>query len=140
MIRNQKIKGTFICGRLFFKCMDVFHQSLYAGVHLLRFLNALTSSSITHFFKCIKFHQMLPLFSTINLQYIFKIFSREQGQHLMQQKRDSFGITFYKNILPRIFLGHIFNSQGTFSVKLIGVQFKSPMKLGHRIGLVDDYC
>ena len=38
----------------------------------------------------------------------------------MQQKRDSFGITFYKNILPKIFfkfnakrvlcsLGHIFN-------------------------------
>ena len=28
MIRNQKIKGTFTCGPLFFKGMDVFQSSL----------------------------------------------------------------------------------------------------------------
>ena len=78
MIRNQKIKGTFICGPLFFKWIGVFQswldcfsigvwafiyskhklfhlqKSFYASVHLLQFLNALTYGSITLFFKCIK--------------------------------------------------------------------------------------
>ena len=31
----------------------------------------------------------------VNLHYIYKVYCREQGQHLTQQKRDSFGITFY---------------------------------------------
>ena len=43
----------------------------------------------------------------------------------MQQKRDFFGITFNKNILPKIFLNLVpkgsFGPQGTFSIKLIGV-------------------
>ena len=98
MIRNQKIKGTFICGPLFFKWMGIFQswldcfsigvwafihyskyklfhlqKSLYAGVHLLQFLNALTCSPITLFFKCIKLHQILSLFSTINLAYVLEI-------------------------------------------------------------------
>ena len=79
MIRNQKIKRTFITfilDPLFYKWMWVFHQSLldcfsirvymssyvkyillhltellYAGVHFLQFLNALTCSPITIFFK-----------------------------------------------------------------------------------------
>ena len=52
--------------------------------------------------------------------YIHKFFCREQRHHLMQQKKDSIGITFFKNILPKFFvnfsckrvlwpLGHIFN-------------------------------
>ena len=72
MIRNQKIKGTFktfILGPLFFKWMGVFQSLLdcfpvgvcavkqniyfftflYAGVHFLQFLNALTCSPITIF-------------------------------------------------------------------------------------------
>ena len=98
MIRNQKIKGTFICGPLFFKWMGIFQswldcssigvwvfihyskyklfhlqKSLYAGVHLLQFLNALSCSPITFFLKCIKLHQMLPLFFTVNLAYVLEI-------------------------------------------------------------------
>ena len=38
----------------------------------------------------------------INLQYIYKVYCRKKGQSLIQQKRDSCGITFYKNILPWI--------------------------------------
>ena len=152
MIRNQKIKGTFILGPLFSKWMEsilVFvrlffnwtmiiyskylllhlQQSLYAGVHLLQFLNALTCSPITVFFKCIKLHQILSLFSTIKLAYVLEInifgkdysnlnnlFQRYQSpvriQGVLQRigttsdaiKRVSFAITFYKDILPRFFL------------------------------------
>ena len=89
MIRNQKIKGTFICRPLFFKWMGVFQSwldsfsigvwtfirnrnfltsvVLYTGAHLLQFLNAVICSLITLFFKCIKLHQILSQFSTINL-------------------------------------------------------------------------
>ena len=97
MIREPKIKGTFICGPLFFKWMDIFQswldcfsigkwafihyskyklvhlqKSLYTGLHLLQFLNALTCSPITLFFKCIKLHQMLSLFSTIVPAYVLR--------------------------------------------------------------------
>ena len=91
MIRNQKIKGTFICRPLFFKWMGVFQSWLDSfsigvwafiqntnfsssvvfiylyTVHLLQFLNAVICSLITLFFKCIKLHQILSQFSTINL-------------------------------------------------------------------------
>ena len=89
MIRNQKIKGTFICGPLFFKWMGVFQSwldsfsigvwtfirnrnfltsvVLYTGAHLLQFLNAVICSLITLFFKCIKLHQILFQFFTIKL-------------------------------------------------------------------------
>ena len=98
MIRNQNIKGTFICEPLFFKWMGVFQswldcfsigvlafihyskyklfhlqQSLYAGVHFLQYLNVLTYSHITLFFKSIKLHQIFSLFSTINLAYVLEI-------------------------------------------------------------------
>ena len=74
MIRNQKIKESFISGLLFFKWMGIFqswldcisigvfaliHYSkyklfhlqkfLYAVVHLLQFLNAVTCGLITLF-------------------------------------------------------------------------------------------
>ena len=118
-------------------------QSLYTGVHLLQFLNAVICSLITLFFKCIKLHQILSQFSTINLAqaldiniferdysnlnnpipskdinlwYIYKVYCREQGQHLMQQKKkNSFGSTFLKKIsfveLKRVICpqGYIFN-------------------------------
>ena len=62
----------------------------------------------------------------------------------MQQKKDSFGTTFFKNIQSRIFFSLVSqessHSKGTFSIKLTGEQFRSQMKLGLRIGLVDDYC
>ena len=88
-------------------------QSLYTGVHLLQFLNVVICSLITLLFKCIKLHQILSQFSTINLAqaldiniferdypnlnnpipskdinlwYIQKVYCREQRQHLMQQK------------------------------------------------------
>ena len=95
MIRNQKIKGTFICGPLFFKWMGVFQSwldsfsigvwtfirnrnfltsvVLYTGAHLLQFLNAVICSLITPFFKCIKLHQILSQFSTINLAQVLEI-------------------------------------------------------------------
>ena len=92
-------------------------QSLYTSVHFLQFLNAVICSLNTRFFKCIKLHQILSQFSTINLakaldinifgrdysnsnnpipskdinlQYICKVYCREQGQHLMQQKIRTF--------------------------------------------------
>ena len=99
---------------------------------------------------CIRLHQILSLFSSINLayvleinifgrdysnlnnlfqryylQYINKVYCRQQGQNLMQQKKDSFGITFYKNILSAIFFNLVpkefFAPQGTFTIKLTGV-------------------
>ena len=101
-------------------------QSLHTGVHLLQFLNAVICSLITLFFKCIKLHQILSQFSTINLaqaldiniferdysnlnnpipskdinlQYIYKVYCREQGQHLMQQKRRTLlALHFFKKI------------------------------------------
>ena len=48
-------------------------SSLYAGVHLLQLLNALTCSPITSFFMSIKLHQILSLFSTINLAHLLEI-------------------------------------------------------------------
>ena len=135
-MRNQKIKGFFISGPLILKRWVYFslrqivfsigvgafiqkinfclEQSLNTGVHLLQFLNAVICSLITLFFECIKLHQILSQFSTINLaqvldinifgryysnlnntipskdidlQYIWKVYCREQEQNLMQQKR-----------------------------------------------------
>ena len=84
------------------------------GVHLSQFLKAVICIPVTLFFKCIKLHQILSQCSTINLaqvlsinilgrdysnlntpipskdinlQYIYKVYCRESGQHLMQQKR-----------------------------------------------------
>ena len=98
--------------------------SLYTGVHLLQFLNTVICSLITLFFKCIKLHQILSQFSTINLaqaldiniferdysnlnnpipskdinlQYIYKVYCREQGQHLVQQKRRIFLALYFSN-------------------------------------------
>ena len=107
-------------------------QSLYTGVHLSQFLNAAICILVTLFFKCIKLHQILSQCSTINLaqvlsinifgrdysnlntpipskdinlQYIYKVYCRESGQHLMQQKRRTLlALHFFQNILPRIFL------------------------------------
>ena len=101
MIRNQKIKGTFICGPLLSKWMGVFQSwldcfsigvwvfiqninflssvvcilsaNLYTGVHLLQFLNAVIFSLITLSFKYIKLHQILSQFSTINLAQVLSI-------------------------------------------------------------------
>ena len=98
--------------------------SLYTGVHLLQFLNTVICSLITLFFKCIKLHQILSQFSTINLAqaldiniferdysnlnnpipskdinlwYIYKVYCREQGQHLVQQKRRIFLALYFSN-------------------------------------------
>ena len=62
----------------------------------------------------------------------------------MHQKSILLAYIKKKNILPRIFLNLVrkkfFSPKGTFSIKLIGVYFKSQIKFWHRIGLVDDYC
>ena len=87
---------------------------LHTGVCLLHFLNAVICSLKTLFFKGIKLHHILSQFSAItlaqaldinifrrdysnlnnpipskdiNLQYICKVYCREEGQYLMQQKR-----------------------------------------------------
>ena len=96
MIRNQRTKGTFICGPLFFKWLRVFQSCfdcfsigvwaliqninflIFSGLCMLvsicyKFLNALTCSLITLFFKCIKLHQILFLFSTIYHAYVLEI-------------------------------------------------------------------
>ena len=88
MIRNQKIKGNFICGPLASKWMVYFSfrlffnwsKSIYSKYKLFiftslcilvficyNFLNAVICSLITLFFKCIKLHQILSQFSTTNL-------------------------------------------------------------------------
>ena len=89
MIRNQKIKGTFICGPLLFKWMDVFQSWLdcfsigvQAFIQNINFLSSLVFvywcpfvaifkccnlQSHNIFFQCIKLHQMLSQFSTRNL-------------------------------------------------------------------------
>ena len=132
-------------------------QSLYSGVHLLQFLNAVICSLIALFFKCIKLHQILPQFSTINLAlaldiniferdysnlnnpipskdinlwYIYKVYCREQGQHLMQQKRRTLlalhflkkypSQDFFLNLVPK----ESFAPKCTFSIN-----FRSQMKL-----------
>ena len=145
--------------RLFFNCsMSIYSKytfylqwSLYTGVHLLQFLNAVICSLTTLFFKCIKLHQILFQFSTINLaqvldinifgrdysnlnnpipskdinlQYIYKVYCRQQGQHVMQQKRRTLLALHFlkKNIRPWIFINLVpkesFAPKCTFSIKL----------------------
>ena len=58
----------------------------------------------------------------INLHYIYKVYCREQGQHLMQQKKHCIlkkypTYDFFKNLVPK----ESFAPKGTFSIKLIGV-------------------
>ena len=153
MIRNQNIKGTFICGPLLFKWMDVFQSWLdcfsigvQAFIQNINFLSSLVFvywcpfvaifkccnlQSHYTFFKCIKLHQILSQFSTINLAlaldiniferdysnlnnpipskdinlwYIYKVYCREQGQHLMQQKRRTLlALHFLKKYLNQDF-------------------------------------
>ena len=82
--RNLYVRGPyFLNGWAYFNLGEIFFQqeynhfliiqNMYAGVHLLQFFNALTSSPIRLFFKCIKLHQILSLFSTINLAYVLEI-------------------------------------------------------------------
>ena len=109
-------------------------QSLYNGVHLLQFLNAVICSLITTFFKCIVLHQILPQFSTIMLTQVLEIIIfgkdysnlREQGQHLLQQKRRILlALHFLKKYPTQNFFSLVpknsFAPKGTFSIKLIGV-------------------
>ena len=110
MIRNQEIAGTFVLGPLFLKwvwylslCCNVnqqedrhlfkillrFQQSLYAGVHFLKFVNSLAC-------KCLQMLQLTPYqvfqiqiisFKENNLSFIIcEVYCRHQGRHLMQQK------------------------------------------------------
>ena len=89
MIRSQKIKGTFICGPLLSKWMGVFQSWLdcfligvWTTIQNINFLSSVVFvywcpfvtiskcrnfSLITLFSKCIKLHQILSQFSTINL-------------------------------------------------------------------------
>ena len=105
------------------------------GVHLLHFLNAVICGLSKDFFKCIKLHQILSAFSTINtakaldiniferdyanlnypipskdinLQCIYKVYCKEYGQHLIQQERRTLTTrtTFYKKMS---YLGIFFN-------------------------------
>ena len=128
-MRNQKIKGIFMCRPLLFKWMDVFQSwsdcfsiGEWVFIEKINFLSSVVfvywrpfvtifkcCNLQSHYtFKCIKLHQILFQFSTINLALalginIFeidysnlnnpipskdiKVYCREQRQHLMQQKR-----------------------------------------------------
>ena len=46
---------------------------MYTVAHLLQFLNSVICSLITLFFKCIKLHQILSQFTTINLAQALRI-------------------------------------------------------------------
>ena len=56
----------------------------------------------------------------------------------MPKKKDSFGIIFFKSIIPRSFFNLVpkesFAPKGTFAIK----EYSSEARC--RIGLVDDYC
>ena len=116
---------------------------MYTGVHLLQFLNAVICSLITLFFKCIKLHQILSQFSTINLAQALgiSIFGRDYSnlnnpisskdvnlQHtsFAVENRDNiccnkterlfWHYIFKKNILPRIFFK--FSAKRVFSPQM----------------------
>ena len=149
--KNQKIKRIFICGSLLSKWtsafqswLDCFSIVIWACIQkitffvfsslcilVLQFLNVVICSLITLFYKCIKLHQILSQFSTINLaqelginifrgdysnlnnsilskdinlQYT-RFIAENTNKIWCNKKKDSFGTTFSKNhILPRIFL------------------------------------
>ena len=129
---------------------------MYTGVHLLQFLNAVICSLITLFFKCIKLHQILSQFSTINLaqaldinifgrdysnlnnpilskdinlQYIYEVYSREQGQHLMQQKKkDSLVLNFIKNISCPGFFFNLVPKESFVPKCVFSITLRSQMK------------
>ena len=145
--------GCFSICQIVFNCrMNIYskyilphlHQSLYANVHLLQFLNALASSPITLF----QVSQNLIISSEDNnLKYIYKLYYREQGWNKNGIKKDSFVAKFLKEVLAKIFFkkktstktvlcarGYIFNKVNRGKVQ------RPDMQLGHRIGLVDDYC
>ena len=101
------------------------------------------------FFKCIKLHQILSQFSTMNLAqaldiniferdylnfnnpisskdisiwYMYKVYCREQGQHLMQQKRKTLvALHFFKKIS---YLGFFLKNQCQKSPLTPSVQFQ----------------
>ena len=112
-----------------------FSSSVYTGVHLLQFLNAVICSLITLFFKCIKLHQILSQFSTITLAQALgiNIFWRDysnlnnpipskdinlQYKRFIVENRDNIWCNkkewlfwhyiFFKKILPRIFFNTFF--------------------------------
>ena len=129
---------------------------MYTGVHLLQFLNAVICSLSTRFFKCIKLHQILSQFSTINLAQALdiKIFERDysnlnnpisskdsiSGTYLRfivenrdnfwcNKKKDSFGTTLKKQMS---YLGFFFNLvlKESFAPKCtFSIKFRSQMKL-----------
>ena len=101
MIRNQKIKGTVICGPLLFKWMSVFQSWLdcfsiwvwafiqniifffsvvfvywYPFVTIFKCCNL---QSHYPFFRCIKLHQILSQFSSRNIEQVrdINIFGRD---------------------------------------------------------------
>ena len=156
----------FSFGQIFFQleCEHLFkirtfclQQFFYTRVHLLQFLNAVIFSLITSFFKCIKLHQILSQFFTMNLAqaldinifekdypnlnnpipfkdidlwYIYKVYCREQGQYLMQQKRRTlFALLFLKKIS---YLGFFFNlmpKEFFYPKCIFSIKFRSQMKL-----------
>ena len=128
---------------------------MYTGVHLLQFLNAVICSLITLFFKCIKLHQILSQFSTINLAQALdiNIFERDysnlnnpipskdinlQYTRFIVENRDNIWCNkkeglfwhyiFKKNFLPRIFFNLV--PKDSFAPKsTFSINFRSQMKL-----------
>ena len=126
-------------------------QSLYTVVHLLQFLNGVICSLITLFFKCIKLHQILLQFSTVNLAQVLDInILRRDYSHLnnpisstytrfIVENRDNiwwnkkeglfWHYIFLKNILPRIFFNLVpkesFAPKCTFSIKFRSWKLRS---------------
>ena len=94
-----------------FKCSKLHHiLSLFFTINLPYVLE--TNISFVRIFKCsnlqphysfFQVHQIASCVLEINISINIQVYCREQGQNLMQQKWDSFGTTFYKNILLRIF-------------------------------------
>ena len=129
-------------------------QTLYVVCSFVTIFKSSNFQSHYTFFNCIKLYQILSLFSTINLAYVleFKIFGRGYSnlnnlfqrysfpahiQDLLQRirttsaakKRERAFWHYILQTLPKTSFG----PQGTFSIKLMGLQFKSQIKLEHRI-------
>ena len=154
---NQRVSNSFYI-----------QQFLYTGVHFLQFLNAVICSLITLFFKCLKMHQILSQFSTINLALaldiniferdspnlnnpipskdinlwqIYKVYYREQKQHLMQQKRRTLLALHFKEKYPTQDFFFNLVPKESFAPKCkFSIKFRNQMKLWHRIDLLGDYC
>ena len=128
--------------------------------------NAAICSFITLLFICIKLHQILFQFSTINLAQALgiNIFERDywnlknpilskdinlqytkfivdkRDNNWCNKEKDFFGTTIFKKISYLRFFFNLVVKESFVPKCTFSINFRSRMKFWHRIHLVDDYC